>query len=264
MTAAIFTQLFIKELDTGIWLLTLNRPKTLNALNLNVLEQISSAIRWIEAQPAARVVLMTGKGEEAFTTGEDINQMKEMTALQARAFSKTGMETMHAVESSRLPVIALINGYCLGGGCELAMSCDFILASEHAVFGQPGVALGISPGFGGSQRLARQVGPGMASQLLLTGEQIPAEEACRIGLCNQVLPAGELLARGLELAQKIAANAPQAVAFSKSLVNSARDMSIENGCRMETDLFSLCFTTEDQKEGMSAFKDRRKALFTGR
>ncbi|WP_372833303.1 enoyl-CoA hydratase-related protein, partial [Pontibacterium sp.] len=164
MNVAAFTQLFITEQQPGIWLITLNRPKALNALNRQVLEQLHSAIVWIENQPDARVLLITGSGEKAFAAGADIAEMKDMNAQQAREFSQAGMTTMHRIESSRLPVIALVNGFCLGGGCELAMSCDFILAADNAVFGQPEVTLGVPPGFGGSQRLPRRVGPGMAAQ----------------------------------------------------------------------------------------------------
>jgi len=263
MNVAAFTQLFITEQQPGIWLITLNRPKALNALNRQVLEQLHSAIVWIENQPDARVLLITGSGDKAFAAGADIAEMKDMNAQQAREFSQVGMTTMHRIESSRLPVIALVNGFCLGGGCELAMSCDFILAADNALFGQPEVTLGVPPGFGGSQRLPRRVGPGMAAQLLLTGEKVNAEQALNIGLCNQVYPAHQLQERGIDMAITIAKNAPQALYHCKRLVQASADQSIENGCRMESDLFGLSFATEDQTEGMTAFTERRKAQFTG-
>ncbi len=263
MNVAAFTQLFITEQQPGVWLITLNRPKALNALNRQVLEQLASAVAWIENQPDARVLLINGSGDKAFAAGADIVEMKDLNAQEAREFSQVGMATMHRIENSRLPVIALVNGFCLGGGCELAMACDFILAADNAVFGQPEVTLGVPPGFGGSQRLPRRVGPGMAAQLLMTGEKVKADEALRIGLCNQVLPAAQLLERGVEMAVAIAKNAPLAVSHCKRLVQVSGDQSIENGCRMESDLFGLSFASEDQKEGMGAFTERRKAEFTG-
>lgn len=263
MTAAVFTQLFIIQQEAGIWLITLNRPKALNALNRQVLEQLASAVNWIESQPEARVILITGSGDKAFAAGADIAEMKDMTALEARTFSQSGMNTMNTIETCRLPVIALVNGYCLGGGCELAMACDFILASDNAVFGQPEVSLGVPPGFGGTQRLTRRIGRGMASQLLLTGDKIKADEALRLGLCNQVFPRSTLLEEGLNIARRIKGNAPQALTFCKGLVNRSSELDIENGCRVETELFSLSFATEDQKEGMGAFIERRQAEFSG-
>lgn len=263
MKAAAFTQLLITEQQPGIWLITLNRPKALNALNRQVLEQLACAMDWVENQADARVVLLTGSGDKAFAAGADIVEMKDLNAQQAREFSHTGMTTMQRIEDARLPVIALVNGFCLGGGCELAMACDFILAADNAIFGQPEVTLGVPPGFGGSQRLPRRVGPGIAAQLLMTGEKLDADEALRIGLCNQVIPSQQLLERGVAMATAIAGNAPLAVNHCKRLVNVAMDQTITNGCRMESDLFGLSFASADQKEGMSAFTERRPADFIG-
>ena len=263
MSTPVFEHLSLELPQAQTALLRVDRPKAMNALNADVIAELITAMDWLEAQEGLRVVLLSGSGKKAFVAGADITAMQPMNAQQARHFSQAGMTLMHRIEDSRLPVIALVNGYCLGGGCELAMSCDFILASETAVFGQPEVSLGIPPGFGGSQRLIRRVGRGMASQLLLSGEHIKAEEALRIGLCNRVLPPDELLEAGLALAQTIGRNAPQAVSFTKALANQGGDMDIRHGCRMETELFSLCFATEDQKEGMSAFSERRPAVYRG-
>jgi len=264
MNCASFTQLYMTEQAAGVWLISLNRPKALNALNQLLLEQLHQALDRLELTAGVRAVLITGSGDKAFAAGADITGMMDMNSIQAREFSQFGMELMQRIERFPLPVIALVNGYCLGGGCELAMSCDFMIASEKAVFGQPEVSLGVPPGFGGTQRLVRRVGRPMAAQLLMTGEKIDAAEALRIGLCNQVVPAENLLQRGLELAAKMQRNAPQAIRFCKDLINSAPDMDIDNGCRKETDLFALSFATEDQKEGMAAFYEQREPLFTGK
>lgn len=258
-----YKDLLLEQKQEGIWLLTINRPKAMNALNDAVIQQLLAAFDWLQQQEKSRVILITGVGNNAFIAGADISAMQDMDALEARKFSQSGMHLMHRIENCSVPVIALVNGYALGGGCELAMSCDFALASENAVFGQPEVTLGVPPGFGGSQRLIRRVGRGTATQLLLTGEQIKAEEAYRIGLCNQVVAQSELLDAGLQQAQKISRNAPRAVSFTKELANKGADLDIKHGCQMETELFSLCFATADQKEGMRAFSERRPANFTG-
>jgi len=263
MNQPTYKDLLLTQPESGICLLTVNRPNALNSLNAELIDQLLQAFVWLQKQIEVRVILITGAGIKAFIAGADISAMQEMSALEARQFSQQGMHLMHTIENCTVPVIALVNGYALGGGCELAMSCDFALASENAVFGQPEVTLGVPPGFGGSQRLIRRVGRGIATQLLLSGEQVGAQEAYRIGLCNQFYPQDELLSAGLEQARKISRNAPRAVSFAKELANKGADMDIKHGCQMETELFSLCFATSDQKEGMRAFSERRAANFTG-
>jgi enoyl-CoA hydratase len=250
--------------EAGIYLLTIDRPKALNALNPATLADIAAALEAVRADERARVLLVTGAGDRAFVAGADIAEMQSYTVEQARAFSAQGMAVMHAIEALPIPVIALVNGYALGGGCELAMSCDWILAADNAVFGQPEVKLGIPPGFGGTQRLTRLVGRGMALELLTTARQVKADEARAIGLANHVYPAVELLDRGLELARTIAANGPVAVRIAKQCALRGVDLDLANACVLETHSFALSFATDDQKEGMAAFLAKRTPGFVGR
>lgn len=256
--------LLLEWLDTGICLLTVNRPKALNALDSATLDGLLQAIGDLATDETARVLLITGAGEKAFVAGADVSEMKDYTPAQARAFSEKGMQVMQALEALPFPVIALVNGYALGGGCELALACDWILAAENAVFGQPEVGLGIPPGFGGTQRLARRVGRALALELVTTGRQIKADEAMRIGLVNRVYPASELRARGVEAARLVAARAPVAVRLAKEAVRRGMDFDLAAGCAIETALFALAFATADQKEGMCAFLEKRPPRFTGR
>lgn len=244
-------------------MLTLNRPQALNALNSAMLRELSQAVELIAADPATRVLLVTGAGDRAFVAGADIGEMRDYSTEQARAFSEKGMRVMHALEALPVPVIALVNGYALGGGCELAMSCDWIIASEKAVFAQPEVNLGIPPGFGGTQRLTRLVGRAMALELLTTARQVKAEEALRIGLVNHVYPAAVLKERGLEMARTIAAKGPVAVRLAKQAAQRGQDLDLANACALETAAFALAFATADQKEGMRAFCEKRPASFRG-
>ena len=260
----VFKNILLEQPEAGIWLLTVSRPKALNALNAATLDEIAAAVRKVAADDAARVLLVTGAGEKAFVAGADIAGMQDMTVEQARVFSEQGMHVMHALEALPVPVIALVNGYCLGGGCELALACDWILASDAAVFGQPEVNLGIPPGFGGTQRLPRRLGPARALELLTTGRQVRADEALRIGLANHVYPATELRAKGLELARTIAAKGPAAVRLVKQAVQRGGNLDLYTACALETDLFARAFATQDQKEGMRAFLDQRLAKFTGK
>jgi enoyl-CoA hydratase len=250
--------------EPGIHLLTVNRPKALNALNKATLSDIAAAVEAVRGDEAARVLLVTGAGGKAFVAGADIAEMQAYTVEQARAFSTQGMAVMHAIEALPIPVIALVNGYALGGGCELAMSCDWILVADNAVFGQPEVKLGIPPGFGGTQRLTRLVGRAMALELLTSARQVNAEEARAIGLANHVYPAAELLDRGLDLARSIAANGPIAVRIAKQCAHRGADLDLGNACVLETNSVALTFATADQKEGMAAFVGKRAAKFTGR
>ena len=250
--------------EQGIYLLTVNRPKALNALNKATLTDIAAALEAVRADEAARVLLVTGAGGKAFVAGADIAEMQSYTVEEARAFSAQGMAVMHAIEALPIPVVALVGGYALGGGCELALSCDWILAADNAVFGQPEVKLGIPPGFGGTQRLTRLLGRAMALELLTTARQVKAEEARAIGLANHVYPVAELLDRGLEMARSIAANGPIAVRIAKQCAQRGADLDLGNACVLETNSFALAFATEDQKEGMGAFVSKRPARFAGK
>jgi enoyl-CoA hydratase len=258
-----FKNLLLEQPESGIYLLTVNRPRALNALNAATLAELAQASAAVAMDPAARVLLVTGAGEKAFVAGADISEMQSMTAVQAQAFSEAGMRVMHALEALPVPVIALVQGYALGGGCELAMACDWIIAADSAVFGQPEVNLGIPPGFGGTQRLARRVGRARALELVTTARQVRADEALAIGLVARVVPADALRASGLELARTIAAKAPVAVRLAKQAVHRGLDVDLGNACALETAAFALAFATADQREGMRAFLEKRSAKFSG-
>jgi enoyl-CoA hydratase len=258
-----YQHLLLEQTEAGIHLLTLNRPQALNALNSAMLAELALAIARVAADDRTRVMLVTGAGDKAFAAGADIGEMTNFTPREARAFSESGMRVMHALEALPMPVIALVNGYALGGGCELALACDWIIASENAVFGQPEVGLGIPPGFGGTQRLTRLVGRGLALELLTTGRQVRADEALRIGLANHVYPAPELRVKGLELARLVASRAPLAVRFAKEAAQRGQHLDLGTACALESSLFALACATEDQKEGMSAFLEKRAAKFGG-
>lgn len=259
-----YQNLLLEQADPGLYLLTLNRPQALNALNAATLDELARALAQVGADAGARVLLVTGGGDKAFVAGADISEMQQLTADQARAFSAKGMQVMHALEALPVPVIALVHGYALGGGCELAMACDWIIASERAVFGQPEVNLGIPPGFGGTQRLARLVGRARALELVTTARQVKAEEALAIGLVTQVVPVAELRERGMAVARSIAAKAPVAVRLAKQAVQRGQDLDLANACAYETAAFALAFATADQQEGMRAFLEKRAAKFNGR
>jgi enoyl-CoA hydratase len=228
-----------------------------------MLAELAHAIARVAADDRVRVMLVTGAGDKAFAAGADIGEMINFTPHEARAFSESGMRVMHALEALPMPVIALVNGYALGGGCELALACDWIIASENAVFGQPEVGLGIPPGFGGTQRLARLVGRALALELLATGRQVRADEALRVGLASHVCPAPELGTRGLEMARLIVSRAPLAVRFAKEAAQRGQHLDLATGCALESNLFALACATADQKEGMSAFLEKRAAKFRG-
>jgi len=258
-----YQNLLLEQAEPGLYLLTLNRPQALNALNAATLDELALAVSQVAADAAARVLLVTGAGDKAFVAGADIGEMQQLTADQARAFSAKGMQVMHALEALPVPVIALVHGYALGGGCELAMACDWIIASERAVFGQPEVNLGIPPGFGGTQRLARLVGRARALELVTTARQVKAEEALAIGLVTQVVPVAELRERGMAVARSISAKAPVAVRLAKQAVQRGQDLDLANACAYETAAFALAFATVDQQEGMRAFLEKRAAKFSG-
>ena len=259
-----FENILLEQPEAGIYLLTVNRPKALNALNAATLDEIAAAAAKIATDEGARVLLVTGAGEKAFVAGADIAEMRDATIEQARGISERGMHVMHALEALPLPVIALVNGYALGGGCELALACDWILAAENAVFGQPEVNLGIPPGFGGTQRLPRRIGPARALELLTTARQVKADEALAIGLANRVCPAAELRAAGMDLARLIASKAPAAVRLAKQAVLRGANLDLFAACALETELFAQAFATQDRREGMRAFLEKRPAKFQNR
>jgi enoyl-CoA hydratase len=258
-----YQNILLQRPERAIAILTVNRPNALNALNAATLDEIADAVAAVAADVNTRVLLLTGAGEKAFVAGADISAMRDMSALEAHAFSARGQQVMHAIEALTIPAIALVNGYALGGGCELAMSCDWIIASDRALFGQPEVNLGIPPGFGGTQRLARIVGRALALELVITGRQIKADEALRIGLVNSVTPGAELMDKGLEIARQIAAKAPLAVRVCKQAVQRGLDVDLANGCVLESSLFAFAFGNDDRREGMTAFLEKRPAIFRG-
>ena len=246
--------MFKKEGNIGI--LSINRPKALNALNSATLKEINQAIDMIEKDDEVHILILTGEGR-AFVAGADISEMKVLNAHEAREFAKLGSGTFRKIELMEKPVIAAVNGFALGGGCELSMCCDIRIASEKAKFGQPEVGLGIIPGFAGTQRLSRLVGLGRAKELIFTADMIDANEAYRIGLVNKVVPAEELMNEAMGLANKILSKGQLAVRFAKTSINRGAETDIETGMAIERDLFGLCFATEDQKEGMGAFLEKR-------
>ncbi len=251
------------EIDEAVAIVTVDRPKALNALNSATLDELLDAFNALAADPAVRAIVLTGAGK-SFVAGADIAEMVDMSAAEAQAFSARGQRLMLAIQSCPRPVIAAINGSALGGGCGLAMACDILYASDKARFGQPEVNLGVIPGFGGTQRLTRLVGRAMASELILTGRLINAEEALRIGLVCHVFPADALMDAALKAAREIAAKGPQAIAAAKAAIQAGADVPIERACERETLAFANSFATDDQTEGMRAFLDKRPPNFTGR
>ena len=245
------------EQQGAVAVLTIDRPKALNALNPDVLADLKAAFEGID-QNTVRCVVLTGAGDKSFVAGADIGSMSTMTKAEGEAFGKLGNDIFLMIESFPLPVIAAVNGFALGGGCELAMSCDIRICSDNAMFGQPEVGLGITPGFGGTQRLARLVGMGMAKQMLYTARNIDANEALRIGLVNAVVPQADLMDTALKMAGTIAKNAPIAVRGCKKAVNEGMQVSIDKAVEIEEKIFGGCFETHDQVEGMACFLSREK------
>lgn len=252
------------ETGDGVATLTVNRPKALNALNSETLRELDCAMEAIEADPEIRAVVLTGAGRKAFVAGADIAAMQSCGPVAAREMALLAHGILDRIERCPKPVIAAVNGYALGGGCELAMSCDLRIAAESARFGQPEINLGIIPGWGGTQRLARLIGKGRALELLFTGEMIEAREAERIGLVNRVTSDAELLQETLQLARKIAEKPPVALRLIKEAVHQGCEMDLSRANALEAEKFGLCFATEDQKEGMGAFLEKRPARFQGR
>ena len=246
------------EKKGNIAVATINRPKALNALNSEVLEDLNELVELVNADEEIRALVLTGSGEKAFVAGADIGEMSTLTKAGGEAFGKKGNNVFRKLETMPIPTIAAVNGFALGGGCELSMSCDIRICSDNAVFGQPETGLGITPGFGGTQRLARLVGMGMAKQMVYSALNINAEEALRIGLVNAVYPQAELMENALKLANKIARNAPIAVRNCKKAMNEGISKPINEAVEVEEKLFGDCFETHDQVEGMKCFLSREK------
>lgn len=251
------------DVHDQVALVTLNRPKSLNALNPETLDELKRAVDQVREDDGLRVLVLTGAGEKAFVAGADISEFPKMNPLQARLFAQKGQDVFFALEELPKPVIACVNGFALGGGLELAMSCDFIYASEKAKFGQPEINLGIIPGFGGTQRLARLVGRAKAKELCMTGEMIDAATALQWGLVAKVFPAENLLEETLKTARTLASKSALALRAIKYVIDRGVDADLKAGCTLEVEAFGLCFASEDAKEGASAFLEKRKPSFKG-
>ena len=249
--------------DDGVAVLTIDRQDKLNSLNPQVVEEIGQALLELQ-EDSPRAVIVTGAGERAFVAGADIAVMNEMSPIEAKRFAELGHAATALLDRSPVPTIAAINGFALGGGCEIALACDIRIAAENALLGFPEVTLGILPGLGGTQRLPRLVGPGIAKEMIFSGRRIKAEEARMINLVNRVVPEGEALNAARELAGEIASNGPVAVRHAKAAANKSQDVDLVSGLEYEADQFALLFATEDAREGMGAFVEKRKADFKGR
>ena len=248
------------EKNGNLAIAAINRPEALNALNGTVLQELSQVVAEVENDSEVRAFILTGEGR-AFVAGADIGEQNALDVASARKFSQFGSSIFRRIEKLEIPTIAAVNGFCLGGGCELAMSFDIILASEKAKFGQPEVGLGITPGFSGTQRLPRRVGVAKAKELLFSGKMISAAEAEKIGLVNAVYPAEELMNATLEMAKAFTKNAPVAIKYVKASVDRGMQMDIDGGIALENELYAMCFATEDCKEGLTAFLEKRPAAF---
>ncbi|HZK88164.1 MAG TPA: enoyl-CoA hydratase-related protein [Anaerovoracaceae bacterium] len=253
----------ILEINEGIAFITINRPGALNALNETLLDELIDVLINIKKNVEVKAIILTGKGK-AFVSGADIAEMSKLNPVEGRALMMKGHGVMNLIESMEKPVIAAINGFALGGGCELAMACDIRISSEKAKFGQPEVNLGIIPGFGGTQRLSRLVGKGMAKYLIMTAEIISADEALRIGLVERVVPAEELMGNAIKVARTIMSKAPYAVAVAKSVINNGISLDMKSACTLEIESFTAPFSSDDKREGMSAFLEKRTPHFTNK
>lgn len=253
----------IFQVEDGISTITFNRPETLNALNSELLKEFSHALDEIAANEDIRVLILTGSGEKSFVAGADITELATFNALQAKRFSERGHFLLNKLQELPIPVIAAVNGFALGGGNEIALACDFIYASENAMFGLPEITLGIIPGFGGTQRLPRLVGKNIAKELIFTGKMIPAPEAHAIGMVNMVCPQESLMDEVIKIAKNIALKGKVSLRAAKQAINSGMNVDLYSGCSIETDAFSLCMASTDAKEGTTAFLEKRKADFKG-
>jgi enoyl-CoA hydratase len=248
----------------GVATVVVNRPDKLNALNRAVIDELADAVDGLGRGPRPRVAILTGAGDKAFVAGADIAEMSELGTVEAKSFSDAGQGVCARIEQALFPFIARVNGFALGGGTELALACDFIYASDKARFGQPEVGLGLMPGFGGTQRLARRIGQGLAREIVYSGEPVSAQRALEIGLVNAVVPHVELEARVLAVAQKIASRAPLAVTASKRAMLRGFDADLATGCELEAQAFAALFGTDDMREGTRAFLEKRQPTFRGR
>ncbi len=258
------TEVLLVQRVGAIVTLTLNRPDKLNALNLELVDALSVAVAELARDPSVLCAIMTGAGEKAFAAGADIAAMANMEPAAAHAFSVKGHALCAAMESANFPILGAINGFALGGGCEIALACDFLYASDRAKFGQPEVKLGVIPGFGGTQRLSRRVGLGAARELCYTGAVIDADAALRMGLVNAVVPGGALMTKVTEVAAAIASMGPRAITECKRVLLRGADLSLTDANALESRAFSSLFETADQREGMAAFLEKRPAAFTGK
>lgn len=252
------------EINDGTAVITINRPDKLNALNKKTLEELDDLFSKLKFNDEVGVVILTGAGEKAFVAGADINELNQLNAKTGIEFAETGQSVFNKIENLGKPVVAAVNGFALGGGCELAMACHFRVASENAKFGQPEVNLGILPGYGGTQRLSRIIGTALATELILTGDMIDSSEAFRIKLVNHVYPQNELLTKAKEIADKINSKGRFAVQMSVKAITASDELSEKDGLLYEASLFGLCCGTDDFKEGTSAFLEKRKPIFTGK
>ncbi len=252
------------ENNQGLAIVKIDRPQALNALNPEVLVELATFAHEINKNPDIKVVVITGAGEKAFVAGADIAAMKTMTALEAKTFCDLGHRVMRQIETAHKPIIAAVNGFCLGGGLELALSCDFIYASENAKLGLPEVNLGIFPGFGGTQRLPRLIGKNRAKELIFSAKTLSAQEAFDLGIVNKITSAADLMKEVEGIAREIMKKGPIAVQLAKQAINQGADLDMNSGLAMEKNAFPLVFATEDQKEGVNAFLEKRKAAFKGK
>ena len=246
--------------ENKVAVVTISRPEALNSLNTQVIAELEQTVDMIEKNSDLSAMILTGEGR-SFVAGADIGEQYPLDLSQGRKWGQRGSAVMRRIEKLAIPTIAAVNGFALGGGCEIAMACDIILAYEKAKFGQPEVGLGITPGFSGTQRLPRRVGAAMAKELIFSGKMISAVEAERIGLANHVYPADELMNKAMEMAESFAKNAQIAVRYSKACIDRGMETGIDEGIAMENELFAMCFATRDQKEGMKAFLEKRPASF---
>lgn len=250
------------SVENEIATVTINRPKSLNALNTETLVELDQVFTEIEDRKDIKVVIVTGSGEKSFVAGADISEMVHFTAAEGRSFGQTAAKAFFKLENMPQVTIAAVNGFALGGGCEISMACDIRIAADNALFGQPETGLGIIPGFGGTQRLARLVGKGRAKEMIFTAQNIKADEAYRIGLANKVVPHDELMDTCMKMAEKIRSNGSYAVSCAKQAINLGLDMDIKSGVDLEANLFGITCSTHDKTEGMNAFLEKRKADLT--